>query len=120
MNPFMLISHKGKNMVVSDMSNTTPAQAMAAAGELLQKLSMLPPKSALLLIDLTNSQFNQESVNSWMGIAPKVNPFVKAMVIVGAEKLLGVIVSNVTTTAQMPFTNFKTRNEALDWLANNS
>jgi hypothetical protein len=51
-----------------------------------------------------------------MEIAPKTNSYVKAMAVVGAEKLLSIIVSNVTTNAQLPFVNFKARTEAMDWL----
>ncbi len=72
---------------------------MALAEDLLKRLSVLPPKSALLLIDLTNTQFDQKSVGAWMQVAPKVDPYVKSMAIVGAEKLLAVIVRNVTTNA---------------------
>jgi hypothetical protein len=98
------------------MSNALPKEAMSRAEDLLKKLSILPPKSALLLIDLTGTQFDQTSVNAWMQVAPKVDPYVKSMAIVGAEKLLAVIVRNVTTNADMKFVNFKTRTEAMDWL----
>jgi hypothetical protein len=68
------------------------------------------------MIDLTNSKFDKKSVESWMQVAPKVEPYVKGMAIVGAEKLLKVIVENVTTTAALPFVNFGTRLEAMDYL----
>jgi hypothetical protein len=116
MSYFQVVSHKGKKIVLSDMSNATPQEAMTRAQNLLKKLSILPPKSASLLIDLTGTQFDQDSVKAWMQVAPKVDPYVKSMAIVGAEKLLAVIVRNVTTNADMKFVNFKTQTEAMDWL----
>jgi hypothetical protein len=114
--PFSVIKHKGTAIVLSDMSNTNPQEAMQAAMDLLKKLATLPKKSALLMIDLTNSKFDKQSVASWMQVAPQVEPYVKSMAIVGAEKLLKIIVENVTTTASMPFVNFGTRLEAMDYL----
>jgi hypothetical protein len=116
MSYFQIVSYKSKKIVLSDMSNATPKEAMTRAEDLLKRLAVLPPKSALLLIDLTDTQFDQGSVKSWMQVAPKVDPYVKSMAIVGAEKLLAVIVRNVTTNADMKFINFKTRTEAMDWL----
>ena len=116
MNPFAVIKHKETSMVLSDMANTTPAQAMEAAAGLMKSLSKLPPNSALLLIDLTNCKFDKHSVESWMQVAPKVQPYVKAMAIVSSDKLLNIIVANVTTNASLPFVSFATRLEAMDWL----
>jgi hypothetical protein len=116
MNPFVAIKHKETPMILSDMSNTTPAEAMQAAVGLLKSLSKLLPKSALLLIDLTNCRFDNKSVEAWMQVAPQVQPYVKAMAIVTTDRLLKVIVSNVTTNANMPFVSFATRIEAMDWL----
>ncbi len=116
MTSLTMVDHKGTAIMLSDMSNTTPKQAMETAMELLKGLSKCPPKNSLLLIDLTDCQFDKQSVDSWMQIAPKVEPYVKAMAIVGACKLLSIIVSNVTTNASMPFTGFSSRLEAMDWL----
>jgi hypothetical protein len=54
MHPFRAIKHKETPMILSDMSNTTPAEAMQAASGLLKSLSKLLPKSALIVIDLIN------------------------------------------------------------------
>jgi hypothetical protein len=55
-------------------------------------------------------------VEAWMQVAPQVQPYVKAMPIVTTDRLLKVIVSNVTTNANMPFVSFATRLETMDWL----
>jgi hypothetical protein len=117
MKSFAAIKHKETPMILSDMSNTTPAQAMEAASGLLKSLSKLLPKSALLLIDLTDCHFDNKSVESWMQVAPQVQPYVKAMAIVTTDRFLKIIVSNVTTNANLPFLSFATRQEAMDWLA---
>jgi hypothetical protein len=115
---FQIVTHKGKNISLIDLSNTKTAQSTAILKEAQTKITKMPPKSALLLTDETNAEVTKEAVYAIMEFAKNNTPFVKASAVVGAEKLKHVMLLNVSTTVGRDIQNFENRAKAMDWLIN--
>jgi len=82
--PFESLSYNGKTIVIVDISNTRPEEAIPALREAQQQIALLPRKSVLILTDATNAVFNKESAKAMKEFAAKNSPFVKASAVVGA------------------------------------
>ena len=111
------VIHNGKNIVIVDLSNTTPEQAIVIMREAQEKIAQMPPHSVLILTDVTNARYNAESLDAIKGFAAKNSPFIKASAAVGSEGLRAVVRPGVERAAGRKITAFATREEAMDWLA---
>jgi hypothetical protein len=61
MKPFEAIVSKEKTVVIVDISNTRPEEAIIALREAQQQIALLPRNSVLILTDATNAIYNKES-----------------------------------------------------------
>ena len=111
-----LITHRGKLVVLIDSTNSTPEEGIRIADEARLVISMQPPQSALILIDLTGAKISRESVTRAKEVIVLNRPYVKRSALVGAESLPNVFYEAITRFSQREFPRFNTREEALDWL----
>lgn len=112
------ITHKTKPITIVDLSNLKAAEANKKLGEAQKEIATLPPKSALLITDVSNTEITNEFINVVIDFAKKNSPYVKASASVGGgNKLVGVISFNVASSAGRKINSFNTRSEAMDWLA---
>jgi hypothetical protein len=116
MTGFQLISHKGKTISLVDLSNTKATAAIETLKIAQKKISVMPPKSALILTDETNGEVTKDVVAAIVEFAKNNTPYVKASAVVGAEKLKAVMLTNVSTMVGRDIKNFETRTQAMDWL----
>ena len=86
-----------------------------------KKISIMPPKSALILTDETNGEVTKEVVAAIMEFAKNNTPYVKASAVVGAEKLKAIMLTNVATMVGRDIKSFETRTRSLwIWLVSQS
>ena len=116
--PFEIVTHKGKNIVVVDLSNTKPSENIELLSEIQPKIAAFPSKSVLALTDVTDAIFDSESSQALKDFASKNTPYMKASAVVGADGLRAVLLSTVRLFTKREIKAFSTREGAMDWLVN--
>lgn len=116
MTGFNVVSYKGKSISILDLSNAKASQAIETLKFVQDKISDMPLKSVLILLDETNTEVTKEGLSAVMEFAKNNTPYVKASAVVGAEKLKGVMLTNVSTEIGRDISSFATRAQAMDWL----
>lgn len=116
MKPCEVVIHQGKAVVIVDISDTTPQEAIDYFPQAAQIIATFPPQSALILTDSTNARFSQESVNALKAFAAGNTPYVKASATVGSEGLREILLHSVERHVSRKIDAFDSRAEALDWL----
>ncbi len=89
---------------------------MRNANEALLLITAEPPKSVLILIDITIAAVTRESVSRAKEVTVLNRPYVKRAALVGAESLSNAFYEAIKRFSQREFPRFNTREEALDWL----
>ena len=111
------ISHQGKRILLVDLSNCSAAEVKKIS-ELVPKFASNYPKgSVLLLADFTGAQFDRETLTIMKETAVFDRPLLKKSAWVGIESLPKVFYENIKSFSQRELPTFKTREEALDYLA---
>ena len=110
------ITHHGKRVLLIDSSNCTLEQGIRNANESLLLVTAEPPKSVLILIDITGAAVSRESVARAKEVTVLNRPYVKRSALVGAESLPSAYYEAIKRFSQREFQQFNTREEALDWL----
>jgi|SRR5713226_9447619 len=110
------ITHQGKQILLIDRANCSAEEVMQIAAEVQRIVTAQPPKSVLILSDLTGAQFSRDAVTRMKEVAVFDKPYVKRAAIVGAESLPKVFYEALKTFSRREFPGFKTREEAMDWL----
>ena len=110
------IEHKGKQVLLVDISNCTPEQVTAASHVLPTYLATQPRGSVLLLADFTGARFDKVALEAMKQAAVFDRPHLKRSAWVGTESLPKVFYENIKSFSQRSLPTFKTREEALDWL----
>ena len=110
------IEHRGKNVLLIDVSNLTPEE-LSSMGRLVPSYLATQAKgSVLLLADFTGSKFDRASLEVLKQATVFDRPHLKKSAWVGAEALPKVFHDNIKAFSQRDLPMFKTREEALDWL----
>jgi hypothetical protein len=105
---------------LADLSNCT-AEQLAAAGELVPSFVAAQPRgSVLLLADFTGSPFDKTAIEALKKATVFDRPHIKRSAWVGTEQLPKVFYENLKSFSQRALPTFKTREEALDWLVEDS
>ena len=110
------ITHQRKRVRLVDLTNCGASEVMKVMGEVQRIVTAQPRESALTLGDLTGAQFSRDVITRMKEVAVFDRPFVKRAALVGAESLPTVFYEALKTFSRREFPQFKTREEALDWL----
>ena len=110
------ITHKGKRILLVDLSHRTTAEVEKIARIVPSVLSAQPRGSVLLLADFTGVEFDKASFTRMKEAAVFDRPYLKRSAWVGTENLPKVFYENIKVFSQRDLPTFKTREEALDWL----
>ena len=112
------INHKGKMIVLVDLSNTKPDEVVAILSDAHKIIAQMPPKSVLILTDATNSTYNTGSLEAVKEFAVTNTPYIRASATIGQEDALRRLSLNSTVVkaAGRNIVSFHSREEALDWL----
>ncbi len=111
------ISHKGKKILLVDCTN--------CSGEELEKFVKIVPShvtaeprgSVLLLADFTGAKFDKKFVERLKPSLVFDRPHLKRSAWVVAESLPKILHEHLKSFSQRDLPVFKSREEALDWLA---
>lgn len=111
------ISYKGKKILIEDFSNVKPGPEFFDGLKQAQSIiASQPPKSVLAVFDVTGCSFNGELLNAMKEFTKANTPYIKAATVIGINGLLEVAQSAIAKFSGRPFHNFKTRDEAMEWL----
>ncbi len=109
-------THKGKSILLIDFSRLTIDEIPSVITEARRVIDQQPKQSLLTLTDLTKMHFDAEVMNALKEYAKRNKPYVKAAAVVGMEGLLVVLVQGVERSSVRAFQDFKSREEAQEWL----
>ena len=110
---FQNITHKGKSIVLLDLSNLQDDKEII---RLLRMRSTLHTSHGLL-VDLTNTHFSRDIMKEAKENSKAIRPLIKAFAVVGTGSMVGVLVSAVSRFSGMNIATFDTRPAAMDWLS---
>jgi len=110
------INHKGKQVLLVDVTNCTTEEMIKLARLVPKYLADETSGSVLLLADFTGSKFDKAAVESLKEAAVYDRPHLKRSAWVGTEGLPKIFYENLKAFTQRDLPTFKTREEGLDWL----
>jgi len=117
MKSFESVIHKGKRICIVDISNSQPQDALTVLNESQNQISKLISKTALIITDVSNTVYNKDSSAAFKKFALRNTHYIKASAVVGADSIRAFLLKMVATLTGRNIKSFKTRDEALDWLA---
>ena len=111
------IDHRGTPILLSDLSGIHDTQelqrALRLGGELLRSQ---PPASTLVLVDITDLEYNVETFAVVQQSVATNRPYVLARAIVGLSPLAGLPFEIVSQLSATPIAKFDDRDSAMEWL----
>ena len=114
------ISHHDKKILFVDFSHCTPEEILLMLPEIQETITAEPKNSVLAMTDFTGAQLRHDVADRMKKIMVFDRPHVKRSAFVGAEAIPHVYLDAFKTFSRREFPNFRTREEALDWLAESS
>jgi hypothetical protein len=111
------IEHKGRQVLLADYSApVSEEEGLAAIAECMRIAALQPPRSLLLVTDVTGATFNTRLVQALKEVAAHNGPYVRRAAVVGVSGLQKVIYQAVLRFSKRDIPAFATRQEALDWV----
>jgi len=111
------ITHHGNQILLIDFSNYGASDVGKICREVPNLVTTLPRGSALLLSDFTGASFDEEAIRAMKEAAVLDKPYIKKSAWVGAENFPLAFSESLRSFSRREFPVFKTRDEALAWLA---
>ena len=113
------IEHKGRRILLMDFSNTREKENVLDTCERIKELARRePPESVYGLVDISNSPFDTEIAQALKETAKHNKPYMKVTATVGVHGVRMVILRAIMAfSGRKNFVLKDTREEALDWLA---
>lgn len=111
------ISHRGKQILLVDFSNSSANEVEGIARRVPDYVTVKARRSVLVLADFTGASLNHEAVRALQQSAVFDKPYVKKSAWVGAASLPGNFHHEMKTFSGREYPVFGSRNEALAWLA---
>jgi hypothetical protein len=116
-NRIRFISHKGKKILLVDASNLSAEELVQLSPLALSRITAEPRGSVLLLADFSGSKVDKKSLEALKPALVLDRPYLKRSAWVGTENLPKIFYEHLKSFSQRELPLFKTREEALDWLA---
>lgn len=111
-----VIEHKGRQILLVDVSHCTPADVAKIALLVPSYVTSEPRGSVLLLADFTGAEFDRIAIDRMKESAVFDRPHLKRSAWVGIEKLPKVFYEHIKNFSQRDLPSFETREKAMDWL----
>jgi hypothetical protein len=111
------ISHEGKQILLVDFSNCSARDVEKVCRAVPELVTTLPRNSALIVSDFTGASFDKEAIQVMKEAAVFDKPHVRKSAWVGAENFPHAFLETLRSFSRRDFPAFKTREEALAWLA---
>jgi hypothetical protein len=110
------IEHKGKQILLVDVSHCTPAEVAKVVLLVPSYVTPEPRGSVLLLADFTGAEFDRIAIDRLKESAVFDRPHLKRSAWVGIDKLPKVFYEHIKNFSQRDLPAFETREAAMDWL----
>ena len=111
------IPHQGKQILLIDLSYCTAAQVEEVFRAVPDVVTTRPRGSVLILSDFTGASFGHEAIRVMKETAVFDKVYVKKSAWAGTENLPQELSKSLSSFSGREFFVFKTRAEALAWLA---
>ena len=111
------ITHHGKPIMLIDFSHCEPKTILLLLEEIQHTVARHERGSLLTLADMTGAHMDRDVVTRMKEVLVRDKPYVKRSAWIGAESIPKVYYENMKSFTQRDFPSFKTREEAMDWLA---
>ena len=111
------VDYRGQQILLVDVTNCTTAEMIEIGRLVPSYVSAEPRGSVLLLADFTGSKFDKSAVETLKQATVFDRPHIKRSAWVGIEGMPKVFYDNLKAFSQRDLPTFKTREEALDWVA---
>jgi hypothetical protein len=111
------IEHEGKQILQLDFSNATAAEMLQLLSYVRVIVGEQSPKSTLILANYRGAEIDHAVAMKIKEVLTLDRPFVKKSAWIGAEEIPHAFMENFHTFSQRQIVTFKTREEALAWLA---
>jgi hypothetical protein len=116
-NRVWLAEHRGKHILVSDFSDTDPETAKAICACVYHIVQQQAPASVRSMVVLDRLYFNHELMAIAKEVVKRDKPFIKKTAVIGLSGMLYIAFQAVVSFSQREMQFFSTREQALDWLA---
>jgi hypothetical protein len=110
------ITHKGKPIMVIDLSNCEAKEILLVLEEVQRTVARHDRGSLLTLGDMTGAHIDRAVATRMKEVLVMDRPFVKRSALVGVDSLPHVYYENIKTFSQRQLPAFQTREEAMEWL----
>jgi hypothetical protein len=114
------ITHKGKPIMVVDLSHCEAREILLLLEEVQRTVARHERGSLLTLGDMTGAHIDRAVATRMKEVLTLDRPFVKRSAWVGTESVPHVYYENIKTFSRRDFPAFKTRDEAMEWLVEES
>ena len=114
------IDHQGKKILQVDFSNCSANEVEEIARAAPDYITVQPRRSVLVLTDFTGAAFDRDALRAMKEAAVFDKPFVRKSALLGTEDLPASFYDELISFSRRELLIFKTREEALDWLAADS
>src|ERR1700681_3589123 len=114
------IDHHSKRILLVDLSNCSADEVEEIVRRVPDYITVQPPGSVLVLTDFSGAAFDRDALRAMKETAVFDKPFVKKSALIGTEDLPASFYDELKSYSRRDLLMFKTREEALDWLATDS
>lgn len=114
------IDHLGKRVLLVDFSNCPADEVENIARAVPDHVTVNPRGSVLVLTDFTGAAFDRDALRAMKEAAVFDKPYVKKSALIGTEDLPASFYDELKSYSRRDLLIFKTREEALNWLAADS
>jgi len=111
------IEHRGKQILLLDFSHADANEMQLLLEYARVTVAKHPRESLVTLADFTGSTIDHAVAIRIKEVLTLDRPFVKKTAWVGAESIPHAFMENFQSFSQREIATFKTREEAMDWLA---
>jgi hypothetical protein len=120
MEPCKMITHKGKSIICSDLTNfdvNMKDELQKIIDQVKAEIAKHPLGSVLIVTDVTGSHFDMEIIEKFVDYTTHNKPYIKASAVVGTTGLMQTALYSVIKKTLRDIHSFDSQAEALDWLA---
>ena len=114
------IDHRAKKILFVDFSNCPANEVEEIARSVPDYITVQPRNSVLVLTDFSGTAFDRDALRAMKETAVFDKPFVKKSALIGTQDLPSSFYDELKSYSRRELLIFKTREEALDWLASDS
>ncbi len=117
MDKVRFIEHKGKQILLIDMSNCAENEVLSIIEQAKKIIMSRPEKSVLTLTDVTHARYNAAVVLAMQLFTKGNKPYVKAAAVLGINAIKKIIFSKIMESSERDLHAFSDVEKAKDWLA---